>query len=176
MNRIVGKYGGVVLTCLIVTVVLTVFGSFGDKLSKKADYKEKGMAENVDTMIKTLSEQGKYPYFEGDNYITLNYKYKGVDGEMGISKEDALAFVKAYQYDDVGMNLQEISKEKIAVYPFDEPDQAEDVISTEQTGKYVISYAMEDSHGLQAVKDILVLVDFLPEGEDYKAWEVESGK
>ncbi len=174
MNRIVGKYGGVLLTCLVVAVVLGVLENFADRLWKKADYREGNMAENVDSVIKTLSENGKYPYFEGDSFITLTYGYKGVDGKVGVSREDALEFVNAFQYDNFGENVEVVSKDKIKIYPFDEPQQTEEVISTEQTGKYVISYAVEDSHGLQASKDILVLVDFLPKGEDYKAWEVED--
>ena len=174
MNRIVGKYGNVRLTCFIAAVVLSVFGNFGRKLWEKSDYTEGKLAENVEPVMNNLAKNEKYPYFVADNFITLTYGYKGADGVSGVSRQDALEFVKGFQYDDSGEHVQEVSKDKIKVYPFDEPDQTEEVIPTDATGRYVISYAMEDSHGLQANLDILVLVDFLPEGEEYKAWEVKD--
>ena len=171
MRRLIGVYGKVVLTSFIVIVVFGVFVLFSEKLERKSSYEPKDTAGNISEDIRYLGEQKKHPFFVGSTCITLNLGYKGKDGEIGFSRYDALGLVEAYEYKISNQKevLEKIEKEKIKIYPFD--GTAEDdrkFVDVNNTGKYTVKYAVEGENGLKTEMTMLVLVDILPEGMEYR--------
>lgn len=167
MNRLVEKYGRVVMICLVSVIVFGTIGTFGVKLYQKSYYAERGNANDLGEDIKALGEQGKHPFFVGSNYITITLDYKGSDGEEGFSREDALSLVEAYEFKqkDGQEVVEKMDKEKIKIYPFDNTQQQiRDFVDVKNTGKYSVRYSVEGESGLKADMTMLVLVDILPEG------------
>ena len=62
MNRLIGTYGKVLLTCIIVGIVVGIFGVFGKKLYDTSQYKQGESADNLKDDIRILAEQKKYPF------------------------------------------------------------------------------------------------------------------
>lgn len=171
MNRLVEKYGRVVVICTVAAVVFLIFGSIGMKLYQKNYYQQPGNAENVDEGMLVLGEQRKYPFFDGSRYITLTLGYHGIDGKEGFSREDALSFVEAYEYtiDSSQEVIKRIDKSRIKVYPFDDEGQSiREFVNANKTGKYSVRYSVEGESGLKSDMTMLVLVDVLPDGIEYK--------
>lgn len=167
MNRLIEKYGRVVVICVVSGIVFGVLGNFGVKLYKKSHYPEGGTADDLEKDIKVLGEQKKYPFFVGSNYITISVGYKGIDGEEGFSREDALALIDAYEFKrkDGQEVVEQMDKSKIRIYPFDNTrQQIRDFVDVKNTGKYSVRYSVEGESGLKADMTMLVLVDILPEG------------
>ena len=167
MNRLVEKYGRVVIICLVSGIVFGVLGVFGGKLYKKSHFAEGGKAGDFEKEMKVLGEQKKYPFFIGSNYITISIDYKGIDGKEGFSREDALALVDAYEFkqNDGQEVIKNMDKSKIKIYPFDNTQQQiRNFVDVKNTGKYSVRYSVEGESGLKADMTMLVLVDILPEG------------
>ncbi|MDE6313254.1 MAG: hypothetical protein K2M46_06470 [Lachnospiraceae bacterium] len=172
MNREIGSYGKIMLTCIVAGVVATVFFGIGRQVYEKSKYSAKETAENISEDMRMLAAEGKYPFFVGSQYLTITRNYQGSDGLLGFSREDALSFVKAYEYikEDGQEQVKEISQEKIRVYPFDDESTLEKtLLDVSTTGKYTVRYSVEGESGLKADMVMLVLVDILPEGQEY--WE-----
>ncbi len=171
MNRLVEKYGRVAVICIAAAVVFLAFESMGMKLYQKNYYQQPENAENVDESMRLLGEQRKYPFFSGSRYITLTLGYRGIDGSEGFSREDALSFVEAYEYktDASQEVIEKIDKNRIKVYPFDDENQSiRELVNVNKTGKYSVRYSVEGASGLKADMTMLVLVDILPDGVEYK--------
>lgn len=171
MNRLIGTYGKVLLTCIIVGIVVVAFGVFGKKLYDTSQYKQGESADNLKDDIRILAEQKKYPFFVGSQCITLSVGYKGKDGQQGFSREDALDLVEAYEYVMEGDKaaLKKMDKTKIKVYPFDDSVESQrEFVDVSNTGRYTIKYAVEGESGLQTEMTMLILVDILPEGMECK--------
>lgn len=171
MNRLVEKYGRVAAVCIVAAVIMLGMGTFGEKLYKKVYYEQPETAENIAADMRALGEQQKYPFFCGSRYITLTLGYKGEDGIEGFSREDALSFVEAYEYKSEGAQeiLEKIDKSRIEVYPFDdETDSIREFVNVNDTGKYSVRYSVEGESGLKSDMIMLVLVDILPEGMEYR--------
>ena len=167
MKRLIEQYGRVAAACAVAIVILPGLEIFGQKLHKKVNYEQPKTVGNVTVQMRSLSEQGKYPFFSGSRYITLNLGYKGEDGIEGFSREDALSFVEAYEYEEEGKEevLKKIDKGKIKVYPFDDAtERIREFVDVTNTGKYSVRYSVEGESGLKADMVMLVLVDILPEG------------
>lgn len=171
MNRLIGTYGKVLLICMIVGIIIGSFGVFGTKLYDISQYQEGESADNLKDDIRILAEQKKYPFFVGSQCITLSMGYKGKDGQEGFSREDALELVEAYEYvlNEDKVILKNMDKTKIKVYPFDNPKESQrEVVDVSNTGKYTIKYAVEGESGLKTEMTMLILVDILPDGIEYK--------
>lgn len=179
MNRLIEKFGRIVVICMISGIVLGVFGIFGMKLYEKSEYSERGSAGDFDKSIKVLGEQKKYPFFVGSNYITIAVNYKGVDGEVGFSREDALALVDAYEFKTIDgkEEVEKMDKQKIKIYPFDNlQKQIRDFVDVKTTGKYSVRYSVEGESGLKSYMTMLVLVDILPEGMECREGKGEQNE
>lgn len=171
MNRLVEKYGRIVVICLVSAIVFGILGTFGAKLYKKSYYVEGGNANDLGEEIKVLGEQRKYPFFVGSNYITIAVDYKGSDGEEGFSREDALSLVEAYEFKqkDGQEVVEQMDKKQIKIYPFDNTEQQiRDFVDVKNTGKYSVRYSVEGESGLKADMTMMILVDILPEGMEYR--------
>ena len=171
MNRLVEKYGRIVVVCSAAAVVFLSFGRIGLKLYEKVFYKQPENAKEIAADIKRLAEQKKYPFFCGSRYITLTLGYKGIDETEGFSREDALSLVEAYEYKLVDGQevIEKIDKSKIKIYPFDdEVSSIRQFVDVKNTGKYSVRYSVEGESGLKSDMVMLVLVDILPEGMEYK--------
>lgn len=171
MNRLVEKYGRIVIVCSVAAVVFLIFGGIGMRLYEKVSYQQPENAEDIDTDLRLLAAQKKYPFFCGNKYITLTLGYKGIDGTEGFSREDALSFVEAYEYKLVNGQevVEKIDKNKIKIYPFDDEVQSiRQFVDVKNTGKYSVRYSVEGESGLKSDMVMLVLVDILPEGMEYK--------
>lgn len=171
MNRLVEKYGQVVIVCSVAAVVFLIFGGIGMKLYEKVYYQQPENAEDIDAKLRMLAQQKKYPFFCGSRYITLTLGYKGTDGAEGFSREDALSLVEAYEYKLVNgeETLEKIDKNKIKVYPFDDETKSiRQFADVKNTGKYSVRYSVEGESGLKSEMVMLVLVDILPEGMECK--------
>lgn len=171
MNRLVEKYGRVAGVCIVAAIILLGLGTFGKKLYNKVYYEQAETAENIAADMRTLGEQKKYPFFCGSKYITLTLGYKGEDGIEGFSREDALSFVEAYEYKSEGEReiFQKIDKSRIKVFPFDdEKDSIREFVNVNDTGMYSVRYSVEGESGLKSDMIMMVLVDILPEGMEYR--------
>ncbi len=181
MNRLVEKYGRIIIVCSVAAVVFLIFGEIGMKLYEKMSDQQPENAEEIDTDMRLLAEQKKYPFFCGSRYITLTLGYKGTDKVEGFSREDALSFVEAYEYNLVNGQevIEKIDKNKIKIYPFDdETHSIREFVDVKNTGKYSVRYSVEGESGLKSDMVMLVLVDILPEGMECKesvGAENESG-
>lgn len=174
MKRQIGNYGKIILACIVVGIGLAAFAGIGKQIYDKAPQKGEVIADNVSEDMLMLASGKKYPFFTGSQYITINRNYKGEDNVVGFSREDALSFVKAYEYiwKDGQESIQEISKEKIQVYPFDEKSgQQRTMVDVSTTGKYTVRYSVEGESGLSADMIMVVLVDVLSGEQEY----LESG-
>ncbi len=181
MNRFVEKYGRVVIACSVAGIVFVILGVIGMKLYEMVSYQQPENAEEIDTDMRLLAEQKKYPFFCGSRYITLTLDYKGTDGIEGFSREDALSFVEAYEYKlDNGQEVvKKVEKDRIKIYPFDdETHSTRKFVDVKNTGKYSVRYSVEGESGLKSDMVMLILVDILPEGVECKesvGGENESG-
>lgn len=173
MKRGIWGYGKVVLACLMAGITTVVFFGLGQQVYEQTEREMEESADNIPEDMRTLAAEKKYPFFVGSSYVTINRNYQGSDGVIGFSREDALSFVKAYEYVKVDGKdqLREIARERIGVYPFDSATQEERVDVT-STGKHTIRYWVEGESGLKAEMIMMVLVDILPEGEEYRKSEV----
>ena len=179
MKRLIGIYGKVLLTSCIVAMVFGAFSIFEAKLEKNSYYEEKEGADNINVHMRSLGEQKKYPFFVGSQCITLNLGYQGKDKEPGFSREDALDFVEAYEYKFQNQEevLEKIEKEKIKIYPFDAGMESErQFVDVTNTGKYTVKYAVEGKSGLKTEMTMVVLVDILPEGMEYRESEGDGNE
>lgn len=170
MNRIIEKYGRVAVVCTVAAIMFSVFGGIGMQLYKKTYYSKPENAGNVDENMRLLAAQKRYPFFTGSRYITLTLGYQGIDGQEGFSKEDALSFIEAYEYETNGLEgkVKGIDKNRIKVYPFDDENKNNrEFVNVNKTGKYSIRYCVEGESGLKADMTMLVLVDILPQGMEY---------
>ena len=181
MKRLVEKYGSVVVVCIVAAIILLGIGTFGEELYGKVRCEQPKTAENIAADMRGLGEQKKYPFFCGSQYITLTLGYQGEDGIEGFSREDALSFVEAYEYRLEGEQevLEKIDKSKIEIYPFDDTTESiREFVNVNNTGKYSVRYSVEGESGLKSDMVMLVLVDILPEGMEYResvGAENESG-
>ncbi len=172
MKRLLGEYGRVILITVIAGgLLLFLIGTYGKKLQTQFVIKEKEVADNISEEQIYLAEHGYVPYFTGVEHVTVSKEFRGMNGEIGFTKEDALAGVKAYEYRYANQELvvQEIPVENILVYPFDEPEDAtqdsgREEIDVNHTGRYSLRYVVEGSTGLKAETTRILLVDFLPDG------------
>lgn len=174
MNRLIEKYGIVAVICVIAMIILAAFKAFGIDLYQKAYYEQFKNAQDMQSDIKRLGQQGKYPFFVGNRCIKLTLGYQGTDGRKGFSREDALSFVEAYEYKLDGSQeiMEKVDKSRIKVYPFDdETESTRKMVDVENTGKYAVRYCVEGESGLKSDMIMMVLVDILPEGMEYKESE-----
>lgn len=170
MRKSIGAYGKVVIGVVIAGAVIASFVSMGQQARKK----EVTVPENTGNMeadLLALAEGGYYPYFEGLYNFTIKKNYIGKDGVAGLSREEAMEGVKAYEYvmENGSPTVKEVPANKIKVYPYDEEAGAEQKSGLVEpdvrtTGRYVIKYAIEGESGLNAEESVIVLVDYLPEG------------
>lgn len=170
MKKSISLYGKIVIAVVIAGTIIASFVSMGQKArEKEVEVPENG--GNMEGDLLTLAEGGYYPYFEGLYNFSIKKNYQGPDGEEGLSREDALEGVKAYEYimENGTPTVKEVPKDKIRVYPYDEEAEAEQQTelvepNVTSTGRYVIKYAIEGESGLNAEQSVIVLVDYLPEG------------
>ena len=164
----------VAVVCATVMIILGAFKVFRIDLYQKAYYEQPKNAEDMQLDIKRLGEQGKYPFFVGSRCITLTLGYQGADGKKGFGREDALSFVEAYEYKlDGGQEIiEKVDKNRIKVYPFDdETGSICKMVDVENTGKYAVRYCVEGECGLKSDMIMMVLVDILPKGMEYRESE-----
>ncbi len=170
MRKSVGAYGKVVIGVVIAVAVIASFVSMGQQARKnKVTVPEN--TGNMEADLLALAEGGYYPYFEGLCNFTIKKNYIGKDGAVGLSREEALEGVKAYEYvmENGLPTVKEVTKDKIKVYPYDEEAGAEQQSGLTEpdittTGRYVIKYVIEGESGLNAEESVIVLVDYLPNG------------
>lgn len=174
MNRQIGGFGKIVLTCMVAGIAAMTFFQLGKRIQERTPKEQQVVAENMSEDMLLLASNNRHPFFVGSQCITINRNYQGIDGKEGFSKEDALFFVKAYEYvrEDGEERIKEIPKEKIQVYPYDEQKTAQrEMVDVTTTGKYTVKYSVEGESGLKADRVMVVLVDVLPKGQEY----LESG-
>lgn len=170
MKKSISMYGKVAIAVIIAGAVIASFVSMGQKArEKQVEVPENN--GNMEADLLALAEGGYYPYFEGLYNFTVKKNYVGPDGMEGLSREDVLEGVKAYEYimENGTPTKKAVPKEKIKVYPYDEEagaQQQSELIEPEvtSTGRYVLKYVIEGESGLNAEESVIVLVDYLPEG------------
>lgn len=174
MNRAVGSFGKIILTCIVAGIAVVAFFQLGKEIYEKSPKEQEVIAGNMSKDMLLLASHNKHPFFVGSECITICRNYRGIDNREGFSKEDALSFIKAYEYvwEEGEERRKEIPREKIQVYPYDDPAAVPRVaVDVTTTGKYTVKYSVEGESGLKADRIMLVLVDVLPKGQEY----LESG-
>lgn len=170
MQRTIGTYGKVVIGVIVAGAIIASFVSMG-KTAREKEVKVPENSGNISTDLQTLADGGYYPCFEGLHNFTIKKNYVGKDGVKGLSREEALDGVKAYEYvmENGTPTKKTVPADKIKVYPYDEEpasEQNSELVEPEvsQTGRYTLKYAIEGESGLNAEQSIIVLVDYLPQG------------